>query len=213
MNGLRSITFNQNFGSGGSGTVTTTVNSAVATTTAWTRFSYSVAVPSISGKTLGASSYLELSFNTAEFVAVTLDLWGVMVEAGSNVTAFQTATGTIQGELAACQRYYYRNSDSSTNYAPFIPAAITVNTTQSDAYLPLPVTMRTKPSSVDFSNLQTYDYVAGAAYAISNVTITGNSSPNIAVVTLTFATATAGRFIIVRGNNSSSAFLGFSAEL
>ena len=73
--------------------------------------------------------------------------------------------------------------------------------------------MRTKPSSVDFANLQTYDYVAGAAYAISNVTINSNSSPTIAVASLTFAAATAGRFIIVRGNNSSSAYLGFSAEL
>ena len=31
---------------------------------------------------------------------------GVQVEIGNVATAFQTATGTIQGELAACQRYY-----------------------------------------------------------------------------------------------------------
>jgi hypothetical protein len=146
--------------------------------------------------------------------SATIDFWGIQTEYGSKATPFQTASGgSPQAELAMCQRYYYRNSDSSTNYASFIPAAITSNTTQSDAYLPLPVTMRTKPSSVDFANLQTYDYVAGAGYAISNVTINSNSSPTIAVASLTFATATAGRFIIVRGNNSASAYLGFSAEL
>jgi hypothetical protein len=32
----------------------------------------------------------------------------IQLEAGSVATAFQTATGTIQGELSACQRYYWR---------------------------------------------------------------------------------------------------------
>jgi hypothetical protein len=218
------IQLNQIFGSGGSSVLVNFV-SKVAISTSWVRYSATFAVPSISGKTIGTSSRLDLALvfsagsdynaatGTLGIQSNTFDIWGIQVEAGSVATAFQTATGTIQGELAACQRYYYRNKDSSTNFASFIPAAITANTTQSDAYLPLPVTMRTKPSSVDFSNLQTFDYVAGAGYAISNVTINSNSSPNIVVASLTFATATAGRFIIVRGDNSSSAFLGFSAEL
>jgi len=44
---------------------------------------------------------------------VTLDLWGVQCEAGSVATPFQTATGTIQGELAACQRYFQKSYDQS----------------------------------------------------------------------------------------------------
>jgi hypothetical protein len=203
----------QDFGTGGSGAVAAALT-AQTITTSWARYSFTFAVPSVAGKTIGTSSRLQMSvLRILTASAVTADIWGVQMETGSVATAFNTATGTIQGELAACQRYYYRNSDSSTNYASFIPAAITSNTTQSDAYLPLPVTMRTKPSSVDFANLQTYDYVAGAGYAISNVTMNSNSSPTIAVASLTFATATAGRFIIVRGNNSASAYLGFSAEL
>jgi len=38
----------------------------------------------------------------------TIDIWGVQIEAANTATAFQTATGTIQGELAACQRYFQR---------------------------------------------------------------------------------------------------------
>jgi hypothetical protein len=45
----------------------------------------------------------------------TIDFWGIQVEAGSTATAFQTATGTIQGELAACQRYYYRIYGTANN--------------------------------------------------------------------------------------------------
>jgi hypothetical protein len=221
------ITLRQLFGTGGSTTVST-ANAGQAITTSWARYSSTITLPSISGKTIaGGDDGLDLLINTSTGSTLaalgwsnigiqnsTITVWGVQIEAGSTATDFVTASGgSPQAELAMCQRYYYRNSDSSTNYASFIPAAITANTTQSDAYLSLPVTMRTKPSSVDFANLQTYDYVAGAGYAISNVTINSNSSPSIAVASLTFAAATAGRFIIVRGNNSASAYLGFSAEL
>jgi hypothetical protein len=212
MNGLRSITFNQNFGSGGSGTVTTTVNAAVATTTAWTRFSYSVAVPSISGKTLGASSYLELSFNTAEFVAVTLDLWGVMVEAGSNVTAFQTATGTIQGELAACQRYYYRNT-SGQAYAQLAPVSgYGTSATNIEFAIPAIVTMRVKPTSIDFSTLVVFDGVATTA--VTAAAFSGYNATNIIGIDFTLASGGVQyRPYSILSNNSATAFLGWSAEL
>jgi hypothetical protein len=98
-----SLGLNQNFGSGGSGTVQTSLTSQTITTS-WVRYSATVAVPSISGKTIGTSNYLEFFINGA--INNALDIWGVKAEIGSVATAFQTATGTIQGELAACQRYY-----------------------------------------------------------------------------------------------------------
>jgi hypothetical protein len=196
-----------------SGADTQTTIGTASVTTSWQRFSYTTTLTSVAGKTIAANSVLQMRFRPTAATAITLDIWGVQLEAGSVATAFQTATGTIQGELAACQRYYYRSSDSSTNYAPFVSAAISSSSTQADCYVPLPVTMRTKLASVDFANLSIFDYVAASGYAISNVVINSNSSPTMAVVSITFSTATAGRFIIVRGNNSSSAYLGFSAEL
>jgi hypothetical protein len=105
----------QNFGSGGSGDVSTALSTATITTT-WTRFSHTIAIPSISGKTVGTSSNLNilpLRFETASTANV--DVWGVQLESGSTATAFQTATGTIQGELAACQRYYIQSSVNGIN--------------------------------------------------------------------------------------------------
>jgi hypothetical protein len=111
----------QNFGSGGSSAVNGQIGSTITLSTSWTRYSVSVAIPSISGKTIGTSSFLETifwtslgssirGFGNATFQNSTIQIWGVQAEAGSIATPFQTATGTIAGELAACQRYYWRNT-------------------------------------------------------------------------------------------------------
>jgi hypothetical protein len=64
----------------------------------------------MTGKTIGTSSFLALSFRQAAASGSVIDVWGVQVESGSTATAFQTATGTIQGELAACRYYYSRQT-------------------------------------------------------------------------------------------------------
>jgi len=97
----------QVFGSGGSGDVGTSTTS-FSVTTSWARYTTTLSVPSISGKTIGTGNYLGL-FLRGPNALCTLDFWGVQVEAGSVATAFQTATGTLQGELAACQRYYAKS--------------------------------------------------------------------------------------------------------
>jgi len=48
-----SVSLTQSFGSGGSGSIETSFGTA-SVTTSWTRFSFSVAIPSITGKTIGA---------------------------------------------------------------------------------------------------------------------------------------------------------------
>ena len=122
------LTVSQYFGSGGSSVVYTSP-AVQAITSSWVRYSFNVSVPSISGKTITTSSSLSLWLETsvgattsaAGFAAVgiqnvTIDIWGVQVESGSTATAFQTATGTIQGELAACRYYYERLLPNSSGY-------------------------------------------------------------------------------------------------
>jgi hypothetical protein len=112
----------QVFGTGGSPSALATTYMGQATiSTSWVRYSVSATVASITGKTLGTTaktSYTQVNLYTSagtDYSARTGSMgvqnntfafWGVQVEAGSVATAFQTATGTLQGELAACQRYY-----------------------------------------------------------------------------------------------------------
>jgi len=150
----------QLFGSGGSSTVSvspTTPSTATAITTSWARYSFVFNVPSLSGKTIGTNNSLQVEIGVSDggFLGLapslgvqnnTFSIWGVQVEAGSNATAFQTATGTIQGELAACQRYFQRFASGSETTNEAITLAQAYGTTGALAALQWIVPMRTTPT-------------------------------------------------------------------
>jgi hypothetical protein len=202
----------QNFGSGGSGSVSSSSSITIGTT--WARYSVTFNIPSVSGKTIGSSSFIEfyLFDNAGTRAAFTIDLWGVQVEAGSVATAFQTATGTIQGELAACQRYFYRAGGA--NLYEFFPAQIIgLSTSQVSCVVSQPVTMRAIPTVVGFSNLQIVNYstIVSAVTAITidraglqatNLNVTGTGTPFTVDVPYRIVTA-----------NSLNGFISLSAEL
>jgi hypothetical protein len=165
----------QNFGSGGS-TAVNTATSTVNVTTSWARYSVTVAIPSVSGKTIGTSSYLQVYvarfFSTS---ARTVDIWGVQFEAGSVATAFQTATGTLQGELAACQRYFQTMGAYQQMGSFYLNTAAMFTTS-------LPVVMRTTPT-VTFNTTFTN---AVDVPGVSTKTPTGYSSWGITAVSFAF---------------------------
>jgi len=216
----------QTFGSGGSpsGDVQT-AGGKIAITTSWARYSVTFAVPSISGKTIGTANDDALNVrlwtsagtdfnaptNSLGIQNATIDFWGVQVEAGSVATAFQTATGTLQGELAACQRYYYRQTANNL-FAQFAIGTC-YTTVNAFGFVPLGVTMRVKPSSVDYSTLRIYD--GGSGYTVTalalNADLSGNT--NGAVEVTVSGTLTAARNAFLQANGNATAYLGFSAEL
>ena len=199
----------QNFGSGGSATVTTSGGS-FATTTAWARYTTTLTVPSISGKTVGTSSYLGLYINTSNITnGFALDIWGFQLEAGSVATAFTTATGTIQGELAACQRYYWR-ATAVDNYA-FIPGTgLAKSTTAAEITAPNPVAMRVAPYSVEYSNVNVSDGVTLASGG--TITLSG-ATPIAAHFVITYVSGlTQFRTYFMQGAIAPS-YLAFGAEL
>jgi hypothetical protein len=201
------MTISQNFGSGGSsGTLTGVITPSI--TTSWTRFSATVSIPSVSGKTIGTGSYLSIEFRGN--INNALDLWGFQLEASNTATAFQTATGTIQGELAACQRYYYRESYSTTLMAaPVIASASTL----ADFIWQYPVAMRIAPTLS--SSSATNDFLINTA-ASGSLYYSSIAFLNVGVqrgqgrVTVSGYTAGQAGFILL---NQSGAFLQASAEL
>ena len=208
--------YEQNFGSGGSAAVNSfTINPTL--TTSWARYSYTITLPSIAGKTIGTSSYLEiLNGRCLTGSAIILDFWGVQVEYGSKATPFDTATGTIQGELAACQRYYARfgaKSGGTTNTYAVYGNGITFSTTNGRVNIPLPVEMRTIPSAVDWGNLAVND-VTNALIVPSALVLDSGTNHALALgVSFTISGGTASRYVSLINNNNANGFIAASAEL
>jgi len=202
--------FGQNFGSGGSSSVYT-VGPSFTLSTSWARYTGYITLPSISGKTVGTGSYLELDLTWPQNSTFTLDVWGVQLEAGSVATPFTTASGTFQGELALCQRYYYRQSGTE-NASMFLGYGQAYSSSQLYWTTRLPVQMRTTVQALDYYGLQVYLNSSGSGYGISSISINQSSSISPSLfVTCTSGLSTNTMYNIFMAGSSS--YLGFSAEL
>ena len=135
------------------------------------------------------------------------------LELGSTATAFEYAGGTFQGELAACQRYYYRAGDGTEAYAIVSSTGWTVNSTTAAAFINLPVRFRAVPTAVEFSNIAIQD-TGLSLIAVTSASFDTNSfSGNIVNVNLFATGITGGRFARALANNSTSGYLALTAEL
>lgn len=120
--------FTQDFGTGGS--PSTAVNSVGVTThnltTSWQKFSTTITLPSISGKTLGtdnnsntrlafwfdAGSNFDSRTNSLGQQSGTFDIANVQLEFGDTATEFEYVSPADQ--LARCQRYFERFTASAS---------------------------------------------------------------------------------------------------
>ena len=218
----------QLFGTGGTPSAQVNTYFGQATlSTSWTRYSFTGTVPSVSGLTFGTNGddYLSpriwmsagSSFNSRTgslgIQSGTFDTWGWQLEAGSVATPFTTASNTTQGELALCQRYYFREGGDSAYQ--LLGWGTGQGTTTATIQVPAPVQMRAIPTVLDFSNLGLFTNPGTLLAAVTSATIDTNTSSKVGpTITATVASGlTSGSRYHLAANNSTAAYIGFGAEL
>ena len=192
---------------------TTPISSTATLTTTWQRFTYTATLPTNIVQT--SFGFLFNPTGTAG-AADYFEITGIQLEAGSVATAFARNASTIQGELAACQRYYYRATSPSASYNRFTYGQC-ISTTVANGLIPFPVTMRTAPSALEQSGTASNYALTGSTGGVNvcasvptfeNATI-NQGTANFGVS----ASLTAGNSTSFIANNTASAYLGWSAEL
>lgn len=107
------IGYFQSFGTGGSTGVGDFSVAAISPTASWVRYSATFSLPSVSGKTIGAGSFVAMFIRNDSDTSTSgqLDVWGTQLEFGSTATAFETEF--IGDTLRKCQRYYEQSFSST----------------------------------------------------------------------------------------------------
>jgi hypothetical protein len=220
------LEFQQYFGSGGSPSATlSTYAGQVTISTSWLRYSVTVTVPTISGKTLGtnqdswvratfwlsAGSNFDARTNSMGIQNATISLWGVQVEAGSKATPFQTASGgSLQGELAMCQRYFWNPLSGNALANLPVGSAFPQSTTVGRVVMKFPVTMRSAPS-YSFGTIGNWSLGYPGSSALTSTTAEFNTSEQAQFVVETTGLTATQVYQLYRTNTTDT--LLFSAEL
>ena len=140
----------------------------------------------------------------------TFYITGVQLEVGTVATPYEMQIYSDQ--LAQCQRYYYR-INAGSNYTKF-GVGLCGTTSSTIISVPLPVTMRTYPTTLDFSAVSSFVIYDGT----TNTTVTGialsdGSTNSLGVSTTNPATLTQSRPAMLESNGSAAAYIGAIAEL
>jgi hypothetical protein len=117
---LAAVVARQNFGTGGSPSATvittqSTLSPSNAVTTSWQRFSATIAIPTVSGKTVGTNNddFLQLSIEfTQNAGAQTFHVADVQLEEGPIATPFRYRS--INEEIRLCARFFQKSFPSAT---------------------------------------------------------------------------------------------------
>ena len=199
----------QAFGTGGSGATDNNAGTA-SLTTSWQRFSFTYTMPSVAGKTISTSndSWMAFYWNLPDSTAFTIDTWGWQLEAGSVATPFTTASGSIGGELALCQRYFYKMTGvSGTDPFGVGPA---ISTTQIVIQTGLPVVMRTAPTGVYTGTFRVGGGATVTGIAAASLSLNQSFVQQVlTLVTTSGLTAGWGMYLLANGDAS----IALSSEL
>ena len=221
------LEWQQFMGSGGGSSPTNTYGGQVTLSTSWARYSLTFSVPSLSGATVGtvnddtAVLYLYTSagsnFNARTgslgIQNVTIDFWGVQVEAGSVATPFTTASGSIGGELALCQRYCYIVQGNTTNTSS-LGTGYWNGSTNVVGFISSKSQMRATPTLIYSQASDLEALQVGVSWnAVSAVALAAEANAHTAQFGVTTTGGTSGQAANIRLKALSTAYIGLVAEL
>jgi len=187
-----------------------TINTTVTLTSTWQRFSVSATLPATVTEFYPDFYFTPVgTAGAADFFEIT----GIAIDLGSVALPYRRNSGTLQGELAACSRYYYRYQASGSGNATF-GLGIAYSTTGAAINVQLPVTMRVTPTSIDVPSLAAMRLTENVnVFTPSAITLGAtDTNPQIATAVVTTTGLTQFRNYFLQAN-STAGYIGFSAEL
>jgi hypothetical protein len=204
--GTRAAKYGTVYNSGDFGILNSQINSST-----FTRFTSTFNITSATANAGADLFELEFSAVQAGGTGVYFDIAGVQLEVGNIPTPFSRAGGTIAGELASCQRYYERITGS-----PYTPMGVGQcgSTTASRISVPFKVTKRVSPgfSSSALSGLTVWGASFNGLTPTALYALAGGRDIMILQAEVSSGLV-AGNATQLLANDSSSAFIEFSAEL
>jgi hypothetical protein len=184
----------------------TQVNASQVISTTGTRYSYTFTVP-----TNATSARFNLAMPTTGTAGANdyYDITNMQLEIGSVATPFSRAGGTIAGELAACQRYYWR-AIAGNAYGIF-GTALGESGIAAYGYIMPNVQMRAM-NSITSSNIACID--GNTATAVTLTMQNNYVSTNFFGVKATAASGlNLNRAYQIQANNNGAAFVAIDGEL
>ena len=173
-------------------------------TSTWTRFSVTAAVPTAATQLVAMFTWAGVgTAGAADYYEIT----GVQIDQGSVALPFRTYAATLQGELAACQRYYQRKN--SVGNGTIFGMGQCQNTTNAYYSIPTPVVFRTAPS---FAQSGTVGWTASTGNAGGTIAVFNMSADAVTVGLTGGSGLVAGNASALAGS-SGSAYIELSAEL
>jgi hypothetical protein len=176
-------------------------------TSTWQRFQGTVSVPTTVNEMATAfTAYPTGTAGANDWFEVT----GVQLEVGNQASPYAPAGSNYQAELAMCQRYYFRTAQTANNGIVGTNGIIYA-TTSSLFGVKTPITLRSIPTSVEWSSLNIFDGISSFTPSAINLW-SGASTTDYCGILVTGATG----MVLYRPTlllTNSTGYLAFSAEL
>lgn len=200
----------QNFGSGGSGAVTTVGAATTTSGTTFQRYSVTFTVPSVTGKTMGTdnTSFVAVQFLLPITQTFTVQFADIQLEAGFTPTAYRRRT--FDQELLDVEYFHTRLNGGAETPASCLLQCTT--TTTCTGVLPYPRVMRVAPTITN-STASNFNVTQanGTNQALTAISFTSIGTLTTKVTGVVAANLVAGNATQLIGQ--SGTFIDLSSEL